>query len=235
MPAVPRLCSQGEGPKFIPLLPTKRNYKTYGPARPSVATNSSGSLLTPQPTTARPAPDRPPSALSPTLGRFPQVPLPAPAVALPSAPAPLAPRAASQRGRAARRSAATRNGYGSGRPSPSGRRPPPDGTARGEQGEGKEREGKAAEAAGSASPRAPPRVLTTRSSWRWRRSGTGCCLGSARRGSRRRRRAGVCGESAAGRGHGTAPPARSSRLCSSLCRGAPGSSAPSCGAPRPPA
>lgn len=50
-----------------------------------------------------------------------------------------------------------------------------------------------------------PQVLTTRSSWRWRRSGTGGCLDSARLGSQwqqRRRRAGGCGESAAGRGHG---------------------------------
>lgn len=76
-------------------------------------------------------------------------------------------------------------------------------------------EGRRGEGPLASPPNPPPRprLLTTRSSWRWRRSGTGgwAGLGWARRGSqwqrRRRRRAGGCGESAAGRGHGdTASP-----------------------------
>lgn len=94
-------------------------------------------------------------------------------------------------------------------------------------------EGRRGEGPLASPPNPPPRprLLTTRSSWRWRRSGTGgwAGLGWARRGSqwqrRRRRRAGGCGESAAGRGHGdTASPHGPGRRCCwplSVVRGSP--------------
>lgn len=166
-------------------------------------------LLAPQ--HRRTAPDRPPAAPPRTPGGFPRTLLPAPAAALPS---PEHASAVSAAGRLTKRvgSAPLRRDaerYESGRPSPSGRRPPPGGTARGEEGEARGGEGR--RSGGVSFPSRPSahthnkKLMATAGE----RDRLLLGLGAARRGSRRRRRAGVCGESAAGRGRDTTPPARS--------------------------